>query len=112
MIRPLGDWLLVRLDPIAERSDVIVTMLSDAVRIRTAEVLRSGPGRYASPRGRERVPMGVSPGDRVAFFRENFEHRPGKALTYALSELGDDLGMLRVSDVLFVLSPGEKVKVG
>jgi co-chaperonin GroES (HSP10) len=99
-IRPLHDWLLVRLDPIPEKSGSIFLTGSGAVRRRTATVLRVGPGRWDAGR-MNRVPVGVEPDDKVTFWREHLEHQQGKQLVRALAELGDDLGLIRSSDVLY-----------
>jgi len=100
-ITPLSDWILVKFDPLRKRStDIFLPGEEDKVAVRTGTVIRVGPGKPT--RSGKRVPMHVSPGDRIAFFRWHQEHRPGKAVSKALSEIGDDVFMIRQSDVLFV----------
>ncbi|WP_394831793.1 hypothetical protein LVJ94_35285 [Pendulispora rubella] len=97
MIRPLHDWVLVRLDPLSEMCGSLYA--PSAARVRTATVLRVGPGKVV---GIGRAPVGLEPGDRVAFYREHLEHLPGQAVRRILSEHGEDeVGMLRAPDVLF-----------
>lgn len=100
-LRPLGDGILVRMDPLPEKQGLL--FVPGGTRVRTGEVLEVGPGR-PNKRGARR-PLGLEVGERIAFFREHFEHRPGKELAHRLAELGDDLGLLHVEDVLFVLPP-------
>ena len=92
MIRPLANWLVVRLEEPRKQSSVIV--MNETSNVRTAEVLRVGPGKLG--------PIGVEVGERVAFLRWNLEHKPGKQLAAALAELGEDIAMIKAEDVLFV----------
>jgi len=107
MIRPLHDWLLVKMDPIPEKVGSLFTVHGD--RVRQAVVLSVGPGRVRSDGGR--IPVGVEKGERVAFYRENLEHQQGKQLVAMLKDLGDDLGLIRASDILFVVAQGENITV-
>jgi co-chaperonin GroES (HSP10) len=91
----LGDYVLVRLDPLKQQGLVVLVHGS---RVRTGEVLSVGPGSLTK-RGK-RIRMDVSTGERIAFFREHLEHRQGKAILHALP---DDLGLLREADILFSL---------
>jgi len=111
MIRPIGDRILVRLDPIPERSGSIITLAGDAMRVRTGVVLRVGPGRYAA-KSATPTPVDVSAGERIAFFREHLEHKQGKQVTQILSELEENTGLLREADVLFAIPEGAEVRVG
>jgi co-chaperonin GroES (HSP10) len=101
-LRPLGDGILVRLDPLPEKQGLL--FIPGGSRVRTGEVLEVGPGRPTKSGARR--PLGLEVGERIAFFREHFEHRPGKELVRSLAELEEDLGLLHVADVLFVLPPG------
>lgn len=46
--------------------------------------------------------MGVQEGDRVCFFRENFETQQGKEVMRVVQQLEDNVGMIRRDDILFV----------
>jgi len=97
--RPFGDYVLVRLEELQERGPIF---LPNGTRIRLGQVLSIGPGRWG--KGGNRIPNELTVGERVAFFRENLEHRPGKQLHSALTYLvADDVGLLREPDVLFVV---------
>lgn len=111
MIRPLGNRVLVRLDPIPERSGSIVMLASDAMRVRTGTVLRVGPGSYPF-NSSTRTPVDVRVGERVAFFREHLEHKQGKQVTQILSELEENTGLLREPDILFSIPEGSEVRIG
>ena len=104
--RPLSDRLLVRIDPPKKMSGSII--LTKEERIRTGEVVALGPGKWA---GSERAPMGVSVGDKVAFYHENLIHMNAKAIAVQLAKEGDDLCLLQERDVLFVLPEGESVEI-
>lgn len=103
----LHDWLLVRMAPIQEKVGSLFTVHGE--RLRRGEVLACGPGRER-PDG-VRIPLDVTIGETVFFYRENLEHQQGKQLTSVLKELGDDLGLIRVADVLFTTPPGVEVEV-
>lgn len=98
-MRLLHDWILVELDPIIGHEGSIILPHGQAER--TATVRSVGPGREL-PTG-VRVPVGVVPGERVVFRRENLEHKPGKQILAALQDLGDNLGLLRAPDILYVI---------
>ncbi len=108
MIRPLNDWMVVKMDPIPEKVGLLFTVHGD--RVRTGTIVSVGPG-ACNPSTGKRIPLGVEKGEKIAFFRENFEHQQGKQLVATLKDLGNDLGMLRAADVLFVIAPGEEVRV-
>jgi co-chaperonin GroES (HSP10) len=103
----LHDWLLVRMEPIQEKVGSLFTVHGE--RVRKGEVLAVGPGKARADG--VRIPMGVEVGEVVVFYREHLEHQQGKQLVSTLKELGDDLGLIRVTDVLFVIPPGSKVTV-
>ena len=103
-LQPLGDHVLVRIAPGKERKGLIV--LPEGSRVLTGVVSATGRGRWE--KGKRR-PLDVAVGERVAFFRENLEHRLGKELVRVLAEIdvdGAKHGLLREADILFVLGPG------
>jgi len=80
-------------------------------RVRFAEVIAVGPGRYYKGK-KHPVPVDASPGDRIAFFRETLETQQGKNIVGALQELDEkDLGVIRATDILFVIAPGVEIDV-
>lgn len=102
-VRPLQDWLVVKLDPLPETTSgglVLPNGTSGMERQRTGTVLRVGPG---VTRKGVLQPAGVSPGERIAFFRENLEHQQGKEMVRLLHELEENTGMIRQNDILFVV---------
>jgi co-chaperonin GroES (HSP10) len=104
-LRPLNDWIVVRVKPLEEKvqNGIIILKESTAQTIQEGEVLRVGPGRRNRKTG-ERIPVGVGPGAKVAFFRWNREHQQGQQLTRVLSEMGENLGLLREADILFTFT--------
>ena len=108
LIRPMNDWVLVHMEPIRETTGTIIQVHGE--RVRRGLVLARGPGRYEKG-NLERTPTGVEPGDRVVFFRENLEHQPGKAIMHVMQEMGDDVGLIRASDILLVLMGDVEVTV-
>lgn len=105
-LRPLHDWLVVKLDPIPDKIGSIFIDGSAAERARTATVLAVGPGRYLSWENARRIPVAILVGDKVTFFREHLEHQQGKQLVRTLfSELGDSIGLIREPDVLYACTP-------
>jgi co-chaperonin GroES (HSP10) len=97
-LHPLHDWILVKLDPVDHRQGSIILPLGQVYR--TATVLRVGPGRAL--KSGARAPVGVKAGDRVTFRREHLEHQQGKQIMSVLQDLGEDLGLIREPDVLYV----------
>lgn len=106
-LRPLLDWIVVQLDPIPTHEGSI--LLVHGARVRTARVRAVGPGRKLS--NGQTAPPDVHPGDKVAFFREHLEHQQGKTLMHTLEDLGENIGLIREPDVLFVIPEGVDVKV-
>lgn len=109
---PKQDVVLVKLDPLKDetRAGIIILKDTTAQIVRTGTVLAVGPGRLSKKTG-ERVPVGVEPGERVAFLRWHLEHQQGKQITRRLlEELGENIGMIRGPDILFAFT-GE-LKVG
>lgn len=112
-VRPLLDWLVVQLDPLPEKQGSI--FLPTKGRVYTGKVIAAGPGRRVKKTD-VLVPNPVKAGDTICFFRENFEHRPGKKVQEVVDQYFDDSphGMIRATDVLGIiegLKPGEKVQV-
>lgn len=113
-VTPISDWILVHFDPLKKRSEIIdIAGDNDTTAIRTGTVLSTGLGRPLKKGGRE--PMTVTAGDRVCFFRWHQEHRPGKMVSGALSELSTELGkdvmLIRQSDILFQFTGDMNVDV-
>jgi len=96
-VRPLHDWILVKLDPLPEEQKVgsIFVPDSGAERVRTALVVDIGPGRKNE--NGDRIPIFVQRQTKVAFFREHLEHQQGKQL---LQRLEEGYGLIRAMDVL------------
>lgn len=109
MVRPASDVIIVELEPGRKMSGLLHLVSEDRVRI--GKVLAVGPGRWASDQrfrhrnkpGKAlavRVPVGVEPGDRVAFFVENLQHKQGRQLMQVLE---NNQAMIRADDVLVVV---------
>lgn len=105
-LRPINDWVLVKMDPIPEKMGSLFTVHGD--RVRQGIVLSHGPGRKVKGRY---IPIGIEKGERVVFFRETLEHQQGKQIVASLKDLGEDLGLIKGSDILFVIAPGENITV-
>lgn len=103
----MTDWLLVELEPGTQKHGLLHLVTED--RVRMGKVLSVGPGRYDKKTGKQHS-MDVQPGERVAFFRENLFHKPGEQITRTLKELGENLAMLRVIDVLLAVGDDTKVE--
>lgn len=109
-LRPLNDWVVVRCAPIRQLT-VSGLLLVHGERVRFAEVIAVGPGRFFKDK-KHPVPPDVSPGDRVVFFRETLETQQGKNIVRLMQELDEeDLGVIRATDILFVIPPGMEVDV-
>lgn len=104
-VRPLQDWVILRLFD-EEKLSTVIHVLSEN-RTRKGEVLAVGPGRR---RGKRFIPTQVQPGDIAAFFIGNLRTKQGKQLTSVVSELVDGTGMIREEDILFVCPPERKVQ--
>lgn len=105
MIRPLHDWLIVELDKVAEPEgkSIILVAAQDQERMRSGIVKRAGPGRWMSTTDGPdiRVPNDCEVGDRVYFFRENFETSQGKEIQRIVSEVSPGMVMVRARDLLY-----------
>lgn len=95
-VRPLQDRVLVQLEPEKgmSRGGIILTGHDP---IRTAKVLRVGPGKQFPDRF---VPMDVRPGDRVAFLQACLETRSEEQINH---KLPDGQALIREPDILGVL---------
>ena len=104
-LEPLQDCVLVKVDPLKdeERGGVIILKDTTAQTVMTGTVLKVGRGKRSKKTG-ERVPVGVEPGERIAFFRWNMEHQQGKQLSRVLEDLGDNVALLRSTDILFAFT--------
>lgn len=100
-IRPLHDWILVKMDPLEHMVGSI--FLPSGTVERKATVLAVGPGVEESNGLRQ--PVGVEPGERVIFHRAHGEHSQGKQLSQAL---GEDLLLIKPRDILLVLGEGSE----
>jgi co-chaperonin GroES (HSP10) len=109
-IRPLQDYVLVKVDPPEQVSDTIVMPDVDHAPLRKATVLRVGPGRrrlkHRDKKDLLYVPTQVKPGERVVLFAAAMGTKQGRQLTYSLPE---DEALVREDDILFVFDG--KVKV-
>ncbi len=104
--RLLSDWIYVRIhEPKKQKGSVI---LPDTVApdLHVGTVLARGPGKDAS--NGSRIPVGVEPGEVVAFHRWNVEHRHGQAISQYLEE---GAGLIRGDDVLVVFPPGSEPEI-
>ena len=111
--RPLSDWILAKFNPLKKRSDsIIIAGDNDTTAVRTGVVLRTGPGK---PMPEGIAPMDVKEGDKITFLRWHQEHRPGKMNAEVLksmsADMGEDLVLIRQSDILFVYDGDVEVDV-
>ena len=113
-VRPLHDWIVVKLEPDQAPSSIIAAPDTYSQNIRKGVVVEVGPGAEL-PNG-IRDPVEVSPGERVCFLRWHHEHRPGKAQVAALKDLSVELGaevvMVRRNDILFVYDGEPRIELG
>lgn len=111
-VRPLHDWIVVKMAPLDARSAIIELPGQSESAIRKGEVLAVGPGK-SNNENQTRAPMNLEVGENVVFLRWHSEHRPGKANVAALAkwsaELGEDLCMIRLADVMFAYTGNVKV---
>jgi co-chaperonin GroES (HSP10) len=102
-IQPLSDWILVKFEELDKRSALIELPGQNESAIRKGVVKILGPGRRREDGGRE--PMDLEVGEKIVFLRWHQEHRPGKAVSETLrrqsEELGEDLCLIRLADILF-----------
>jgi co-chaperonin GroES (HSP10) len=108
VIRPLQDWLIIELDKVPEKSaGIILVAAQDQERMRSGIIKRAGPGRWMpTDNGPDiRVPNDCEVGDRVYFFRENFETMQGKEVQRIVSEVSPGMVMVRARDLLYAEDP-------
>lgn len=111
-VRPLSDWLVVKVAPLDKRSAIVDLVGQNESAIRKGTIVAVGPGRPLTATAGH-SPMGVEPGEQIVFLRWHSEHRPGKSNVEALArwsaELGEDLCMIRLNDILFAYTGDVKV---
>jgi co-chaperonin GroES (HSP10) len=108
VIRPLFDWLIVELDKAPEPDPKSIVLVgSGEERLRSGIVKRAGPGCWMpTDKGPDiRVPNDCEVGDRVYFFRENFETSQGKEVQAIVSEVAPGMAMVRARDLLWAEDP-------
>ena len=109
--RVLGDGVLVLLDPLKMVSGGIHLVADNSENhVRTGTVLKVGPGRYKTD-SHHRRSLGVEVGERICFLRWHLEHKTGKALAAAVSEVEGEIGLIKVEDILFAWSAHENIQV-
>jgi co-chaperonin GroES (HSP10) len=107
VIRPLHDQLIVELDKVPEPAPKSIIIVGGEERVRSGIVKRAGPGCWMSTENGPdiRVPNDVEVGDRVYFFRENFETLQGKEVQRIVSEVSPGMVMVRARDLLYAEDP-------
>jgi co-chaperonin GroES (HSP10) len=108
-LRLLHDWLLVRCEPLREKTSTGI-ILPLGGRVRTGTVVATGPGRYVFD-SIKRIPLGIKVGDRISYFREHMEHQQGKVLKRHLFDLDGEHALIRVDDVLLSVPEGATVEI-
>jgi len=101
MIRPMGDWILVKPNPDESSTDSGIIIPGDARRtaVKTGVVMAVGPGRI-NKKG-NRVPPDVNVGDTISYIFALEKTKTGETMKLSL---GTDEFLLRESDVLTVIS--------
>lgn len=116
-IRPLQDVLIVELEETSKvTSGGIIRPDNAPAPLRIGRVVAAGPGRpirkarkgQTGMQERGFRPTEVSRGDRVVFFAANLDTKQGRQLCY---NLGDNIGLIRETDVLFAVEPGVNIEV-
>lgn len=111
-IRPLNDWMLVKVDAPEPVSDTIIIVAPENAPLRKGTVVRVGPGRnklkVKDRKDTRYIPTQVKPKDRIVFFAAAMGTKQGKQLAY---NLPDNYGLLREEDVLFVFEGDVKVEL-
>ena len=102
MLKPFNDKVLVKLDerPREEKVGSIFVLDSAVERVWTGVVVALGQGAWNDARTR-RVPIDLFIGQRVAFFRENFETQQGKQIAHLLEQYMPGHGLLRADSILY-----------
>lgn len=101
-LRPLNDWVVVRLDPTGEHevSGGIILLHPELVRMGTT--ISVGPGRTYIDGVYK--PCEVHPGDRVAFLAAVLDTKQGHQLE---KTTGKEYALIREPDILFVVEGGD-----
>jgi co-chaperonin GroES (HSP10) len=101
-VRPRNAWLVVRLDKVPEpKAGELWVPSSQEKRERTGVVLQTGTGRVTK-KGKV-IPLEAKPGNRVAFFRENFETSQGKQIESILHQLDENIGIIKEESILYFI---------
>lgn len=104
MIRPLHNNVIVELLKPTRKWLVQLSTWNNETLL--GRVLSVGPGKV-NKKG-VLIPVGVSPGDVVAFNRYYASHQTGQKVKEVLQrELGDNKGSLKGEDILFVVDGDE-----
>jgi len=108
-IRPVGGWILLKLEPEPKPKGRIV-MLNKPAPVRTGTIEAVGPGCWGITKKSEgkRIPMGVKIGDRIAFFKMVADTKQGQVLRYYL---GEDHVLIREPDILMRLDGKVEITV-
>lgn len=110
MIQPMNDWVLVNIDPLPNKKGSIFVLEDSTVNtVRTGTVVSTGRGKKTSTGV---IPTGLEKGEKVAFFRWNLEHKNGQQISAFLEGIGEELGLIKASDILFAYSAHENIEVG
>ncbi len=110
-VRPLQDVILISIEPEQKNYGSIVLPDSAAEPVRVGTVLAVGPGKHWRNRRTKKSmfrPIEVIVGERIAFFMANLQTKQGKQICHVLE---DGQGLIRETDVLFVIPPGEKLDI-
>lgn len=90
---PFHDWVLLEIEPVQKKSTLLELPTNESA-VRVGRVVKMGPGK-------EGQVMDIQVGQRLAFFRWNQEHQAGKAVHHVLSDISENLVVVRQTDVLF-----------
>lgn len=99
MFTPCNDQVLIKFDerPKEEKVGSIFVLDSAVERLWTGVVVALGRGAW---NGSRRTPIDLTIGQRVGFFRENFETQQGKQIAHILEHLMPGHGLLPASAIL------------
>ena len=110
MIRPLGDVLVVRPDPVEEQTPSGIHLVGGPLE-RTGTVLRAGRGRFRVRDSKEEVlkevylGVEVEVGARVVWLSGVLAGKQHDQLEFWMREHGEDIVLIHENDVLYVLEP-------
>ncbi len=110
MFRPLQDTVLVALEPEQELSPAGLTLSAlEHHSFRTGVVVAVGPGK-AAKKSSLRTPVGVEPGERIAFSSGVYQTKAGEQTRAAVQHaVGQDQVLVRGSDILLVIAEGVRI---